>query len=232
MLSLRKTLAKLDSPISGKIKVIQEGGERRLIVGDLVQSINADALDVDERIWGQLARVESGKWKIENCLILGLGGGTVAHLLTKKFGPIPIDGVELDPVIVEVGKKFFDLDKLKNLNIIIGDAVDFVQNPSDYSLVPNAYCLIIVDLYVGSKYPRSAESPTFFAALKRLTHPSGVIVFNRLSSKKNSGFGEKLKENFGDFSKKTVPSKFGGHNLIYLIETTKLQSAEAAKGFS
>ncbi len=217
------------------------------MVGGLVQSINADAPDVRERIWGQLTEIENCKLKIVNCLILGLGGGTVAHLLTKKFGPIPIDGVELDPIVVEVGKKFFDLDKLSNLNIITANAIDFVANPAGYQLPVTGYQLIIVDLYVGSRYPTEAESPAFFAGLKNLTRPSpldrleatpsvvegsGVIVFNRLSSKKNSGFEEKLREHFGDFRKKTVPSKFGGHNVIYSIKTTELRSSVVAKDSS
>ena len=217
MLSLRKTLAKFNSPVNGRIEVVQEGQERRLVVGGLVQSINADAPDVEERIWGQLVDIKRQKAKIKNALILGLGGGTVAHLLTQKFGPIPIDAVEIDPLIVEIGKKFFGLDKLPNLNIIVGDAIDAIRNPTDHSLLTTYYSLIIVDLYCGSKYPSEAESPSFFAALKRLTHPKGVIVFNRISGKRYSEFEEKLKEHFTDFQKKTVPSKFGGKNMIYSV---------------
>ncbi len=226
MLSFRKTLAKFNSPISGKIEVVQEGLERRLMVGGLAQSINYDAPDVEERVWGELVEslTVNRKSQIENALILGLGGGTVAHLLTKKFGPIPIDAVELDPVIVEVGKKFFDLGRLSNLNIVVGNAVDFVKNSRQYDL-------IIVDLYTGSRYPAEAESPSFFADLKRLAHPSGVIVFNRISGKRNAEFEEKLKASFGDFKKKTVPSKSGGKNVIYTItgpkEDLKLNPAEA-----
>ena len=187
------------------------------MVGGLAQSINVDAPDVGNRIWGELAGSLTVNCKslIENALILGLGGGTVAHLLTKRFGPIPIDAVELDPIVVEIGKKFFDLDKLSNLNIIIADATNVVQNPTHYTLSPKPYSLIIVDLYCGSKYPAAAESLTFFAALKKLTRPSGAIVFNRLSGKRNAEFEEKLKQNFGKFEKKSVPSKFGGKNIVY-----------------
>ena len=217
MLSLRRTLAKFNSPISGKIEVVQEGKERRLMVGGLAQSINYDAPDVGERIWGVLAQTQISNLKIQNSLILGLGGGTVAHLLTKKFGPIPIDAIELDPMMVEIGKKFFDLNELKNLNVVVADAVSVVANPAAYPLNPLPYTLILVDLYCGSKYPTKAESPTFFAALKRLTHPKGLLVFNRLSSKTNAGFEEKLKQSFGDFKKKTIPSKSGGHNITYTI---------------
>ena len=217
MSSLRKILAKFNSSISGEIEVVQEGKEKRLVVGGLTQSINADAPDVEERIWGQLSNIKNQRSKIKNALILGLGGGTVAHLLTQKLGPIPIDAVEIDPVIVEVGKKFFDLNKLSNLKIIIADAVDVVKKPTYYQLRTLNYELVIADLYCGSRYPPEAESPSFFAGLTRLLNPSGLIVFNRISTEGGVEFEEKLRKSFGEFEKKIVPSKFGGENIVYKI---------------
>lgn len=218
-----KTLLETESPVSGKIRVIQDGKERRLVIGSLVQSINADAPDVNERIWGKIAQSATPKQselatgqerKVKNCLILGLGGGTIAHLLTKKFGPIPIDAVEIDPTIVEIGKKFFDLDRLSNLNIIIADAINFVRQQFNH-VAMKQYDLVIVDLYCGRDYPPAAESPSFFAGLTRLTNPKGWIVFNRISAEEDLEFEERLKQTFGGFRKKIVPSKFGGENLIY-----------------
>lgn len=229
---LPKTLFETESLISGKIKVVQVGPERRLMVGGLVQSINFDAPDVGERIWGKLAaQIRNPKHEIRNCLILGLGGGTVAHLLTKRFCPIPIDGVELDPVIVEIGKNFFDLDNLSNLKIIVADAADVLRNPRSYELRTKRYELIIVDLYCGSKYPIAAESPPFFAAIKKLLNSGGLIVFNHISTEKDSAFEEKLDRNFGRFKKTAVPSKFGGENIIYEISSPTLskQSVKARR---
>jgi spermidine synthase len=197
------------------------------MVGGLVQSINANAPDVEERIWGRLA--QSAKGKVQNCLILGLGGGTVAHLLTKKLGPIPIDGVEIDPLMVEVGKKFFDLDKLPNLNIITADAVDLISRQQFSNLTIQQYDLIIVDLYCGPKYPTGAESLAFFTGLKRLTHPSGVIVFNRISGKCDADVEEKLRKTFGQFEKKLVPSKFGGENIVYQVFPNQRQRGDAVE---
>jgi spermidine synthase len=225
LLNLPQTLYKTQSPISGEIKVIQLGTERRLVVGGLTQSINFDAPDVDERIWGKIVgEVQNSKFKVQNSLILGLGGGTIAHLLTQKCGPIPIDAVEVDPAIVTIGKKYFDLDKLPNLNIIIADAIEFVRNqaitpkplaPLGFRASNQQYSLVIVDLYCGEKYPPGAESNSFFAGLKALLHPKGVVLVNRVSTKEDAKFEEKLKRNFGKFKKTIVPSKFGGENIIY-----------------
>ena len=47
-------------------------------------------------------------------LILGLGAGTVAHLLTRRFGPVPIVAVDDDAGLVEVARAEFGL----NLDIL------------------------------------------------------------------------------------------------------------------
>ncbi len=64
MSSSPKILYETESSISGKISVIQVGQERRLVVGGIIQSINANASDVEERYWGALAQVESNGLKV------------------------------------------------------------------------------------------------------------------------------------------------------------------------
>src|SRR6185437_684947 len=70
------------------IAVIQQG---RLVlrVGGDIQSIGVDAC-YQADIWDALLPHNQPA----NALILGLGGGTVAHLMTQRFGPLPITGVE------------------------------------------------------------------------------------------------------------------------------------------
>ena len=58
--------------------------------------------------------------RVKRIAIVGLAAGTAARQATAVYGPIPIDGYELDPKIVEVGRKYFD-ENLANLNVHIGD---------------------------------------------------------------------------------------------------------------
>ena len=55
-------------------------------------------------------------------LAAGLAGGTTARQFTEIFGPIPIDGVEIDPEIVEVGREYFAMNQ-PNLNVIVEDGL-------------------------------------------------------------------------------------------------------------
>jgi len=134
-----------------------------------------------ETIWKQtLRKLRIKKEEIRNILILGLGGGTVAKLLRKKYPKAKIVGVEIDPVMIELGKKYLNLDKY-NIDFKITDAT---------KIKIKEYDLVIVDMYLGDKYVDLAGF-----------HPaSKITIFNRLyyGDKKQEAleFGQKLKKVF------------------------------------
>jgi MFS family permease len=57
---------------------------------------------------------------IHRLAVVGLAAGTIPKQFTHAYGAISIDGIELDPAIVEVGQEYFKLDE-PNINIIVGD---------------------------------------------------------------------------------------------------------------
>lgn len=180
-LSLPKTLFESTSPLSGEIKVIEQGSERRLMVGGVCQSVNTEAPGVEQRYWGQAAKeVKRVKSKVQSCLILGLGGGTVVHFLARDFPGVQIDVVELDPVIVDIARRFFGLDQIPNLRVITADAAAVVNNPKTYNLPATTYNLILVDLYCGSKFPEPFGNIEFIRRIAGLLAPDGLAIFNRV----------------------------------------------------
>jgi len=46
----------------------------------------------------------------ESTLLLGLGGGAVVHYLKRQFPGIAIHAVELNPVVIQVASRFFDVE--------------------------------------------------------------------------------------------------------------------------
>jgi len=176
-----KLIYSTTSPLSGKINVWQQGEERILEVGGYTQSVSLEAENLENRFWGRMAE-ESAKRVAtpEAALILGLGGGTVAHLLAKKFPGIIIDGVELDPAIVRVGERYFALNEIPNLRVIVADAFDLVKKPESFDLRAISYPIIIVDLFLGGKWSPELEEVEFLQALKRLLAKDGVATFNRV----------------------------------------------------
>ncbi|OGM19259.1 hypothetical protein A2685_03260 [Candidatus Woesebacteria bacterium RIFCSPHIGHO2_01_FULL_37_10] len=179
------TVDEVESKVSGKITVIKSFAfGTYLSAGNLTQSGG-----VVYDVWrSTLKKVKGKRQEIKDCLILGLGGGSAAKLVRKFWTEAKITGVDLDPVMIDLGKKYLGLDKL-GVDIKIGDAVDFVKK----SQIQNSksklkYDLILVDLYVGDEFPEKFETEVFLKlTLKPLTD-GGIVVFNRLY------YGEKRAE--------------------------------------
>ena len=113
----------------------------------------------------------TGPAQIDNALLIGLAGGTVSKQLTAAYGPIPIDGVEIDAEIARVGRDYFDMTE-PNLNVIIEDG-RYVLKTSD-----EQYDLIGVDAYKQPYIPFQLTTREFFQEVSDHLTPDGVAVIN------------------------------------------------------
>lgn len=207
------------SPYSGTINVWQQGKERTLTVEEYPQSVNLDARNLENRFWGKIVSETAKRVPHPKAvLILGLGGGTAAHLFAERFSGVAIDGVEIDPVIVEVGRRFFGLDEVSNLRIITADALKVVRRPKNYPLCPSRYSVIVVDLYVGDEHPPALETREVLVAIKALLSPKGVAAFNWLSCSAPKEFRAKLEGVFDKVEEVGVVCNWGlpPGNILYL----------------
>jgi len=114
---------------------------------------------------------QTGPAAIDNALLIGLAGGTVAKQLTAAYGPIPIDGVEIDPAIADVGREWFDMTE-PNLNVIVNDG-RYVLRTSD-----DQFDLIGVDAYKQPYIPFQLTTQEFFQEVYDHLAPEGVAVIN------------------------------------------------------
>ncbi len=172
-LSGAKILEEVDSPINGRLTVIRDLAWGVYIkAGGLTQSGG-----VAEKVWhSSLKEVKKVKPEAKKCLILGLagGGGTKA---VKRFWPnTTITGVEIDPIMIDLGKKYMGLKESKT-KIVIEDAMRFVKKQTRKR---EKYDLILVDMYVGDTVPEKFTTNTFYKLIKKLLEKNGVGVINRL----------------------------------------------------
>src|SRR5690242_1700528 len=58
--------------------------------------------------------------QVHRAAIIGLGAGTGVRELTAAYGPIPIDGIEIDGTIVDLARQYFNMNE-PNLHVIIQD---------------------------------------------------------------------------------------------------------------
>ncbi|OGY22902.1 MAG: hypothetical protein A2172_03110 [Candidatus Woykebacteria bacterium RBG_13_40_15] len=169
-----KILFKDRSEISGEIKVAENSGIRRLIIGGFTQSqsLRSDGC-TGQPCWDRMIPEDISLREDSRVLILGLGAGTVAKMLTRRFGPIAIDGVEIDPEVIKIAKNYFSLNE-PNVNIIIDDAIKFVKEARF------KYDLICIDLFMSNRAPPGVETDEFFSSVKNLLKDGGRVTINKI----------------------------------------------------
>lgn len=166
-----KVLEETTSPINGKITVLKSFGFGVYIqVGELTQS-GGIVYDV----WREsLKKARKIKQDVQRTLVLGLGGGTNAQVIREFWPNAQVAGVDVDPVMVEMGEKYLGL---REVDTVIGDALDFTADAVKGS---SQYDLVLVDTYLGDTFPEKFESDVFLKRIKKLLAPGGIAIFNRL----------------------------------------------------
>lgn len=179
-----KVIAEFKSKYSGKLFVKNDWGNKYVTTGYLTQS---GGLIGD--LWSP--PISNLQFSISNCLILGFATGTAAKIVAKKFKGVKVTGVEIDPVMIKIGKKYFDLDKIPNLKILNIDANEYEFNKK--------FDLTLIDLYLGDKPPEFIYTDKF---LKKIKKVSKRAIFNHLfyDSKKKEN-AEKLIKKLGKYFK-------------------------------
>lgn len=140
-------------------------GRRALIVGGTVQSVDPD--DAKTGYWSAMLPATAPR----SALLLGLGGGTVAHLLTRRFGPVAITGVDESVEIIELAMSAFGL-ALPNMTVVSDDAAHYVRDTAEQ------FDFIAVDLYRGNRIARGMLALPFLHALVARLRPGGSVACN------------------------------------------------------
>jgi predicted membrane-bound spermidine synthase len=109
--------------------------------------------------------------RVESVMLIGLAAGTMARQYTAVYGPLPIDGVEIDPEVVRVGWDYFAMDQA-NLNVIVSDGRYFLTH-SD-----RRYTVIGLDAYRLPYIPPHLATVEFFQQVHDHLTDDGVVVIN------------------------------------------------------
>lgn len=105
-------------------------------------------------------------------LILGNGTGTYAKQSKIHYPNVKTDGVEIDPKIVDLSKKYFDL-KDDEATIYTTDGRTFLADEKC-----GIYDVIMVDAYHDITIPFHMATEEFFTEVSKHLKPGGVIILN------------------------------------------------------
>ena len=150
----------------------------------------------------------------DSILILGVAGGSVIKTLIDevKFKG-EITGVEIDEEVVKIAKKYFQLDQIENLELVIDDAFEFVLKTKE------KYDLIIIDIFQDTKMPNFLFEDFFINRINFLLKVNGFILFNTMvlsyqDRRRNATYKSKFNANY---SVRMYP-KVEVHNELFTIK--------------
>lgn len=210
MIFWEKTLWEGESPYNGKIKVKESKGVRRLVAQGYTQSRSLDDVGKTNHYWDRFRENLPQISNDSTVLILGLGGGTIAEILKNKYDSLKIKGVEIDPIIVELGKKYFYLDD-KSIDIVVEDAGKYIGKDS------SKYDIICVDIFSRDKVSNLLDSKKFLTQVQNHLKKEGVVIINRIcrNQGEDDDFVENMKKIFKSLKVKRERGKVYEQNVIF-----------------
>ena len=150
----------------------------------------------------------------KNILLLGVAGGSVIKTLRNEYQNIgKITGVELDEKAITLANQYFGLNKIKNLEIIINDASEYIKKTSE------KYDLIIIDIFQDKIMPDFLFSDSFITNTQQILTDNGIVLFNSITTlsadyERNTNF-EKLVQS--KFKKVVKLSRIEGDNELFIL---------------
>ncbi|RME75285.1 MAG: spermine synthase [Chloroflexi bacterium] len=108
---------------------------------------------------------------VNSLLVIGSAAGTITKAYSHIYGPIRMDGVEIDPKIVEVGRQWFDMND-PGLTVHVQDGRYFLRQTDA------RYDVIAVDAYRPPYIPFHLTTREFFQEVADHLTPNGVVAIN------------------------------------------------------
>ena len=109
--------------------------------------------------------------QVDSLLVIGSAAGTISKGFTAIYGPIPMEGVEIDPEIIAVGQEWFGMNE-PNLKSHAQDGRYFLATTS------KVYDVIAVDAYRPPYIPFQLTTREFFQEVYDHLSEDGVMVIN------------------------------------------------------
>ena len=117
--------------------------------------------------------------KQERVLIVGLGGGAMVHFLAHYDPEVTVDVVEIDPAVVAVADKYFEVRSGGKIDVITADGRKYLETTD------KRYDVIYLDAFLkpaaetdSTGMPLAMKTEQFYKRLQEKLRPQGLVVFN------------------------------------------------------
>ena len=123
--------------------------------------------------------------------ILGNAAGTTSRAYEEFFPRTHVDGVEIDPELSEIGRRFFDMNNPR-LHLHHEDARPFMRRTDAL------YDQISLDTYRQPYIPFYLTTREFFETLRERLRPAGAVIINVGHPEGENGLEKALSATLGD----------------------------------
>jgi spermidine synthase len=105
-------------------------------------------------------------------LVIGNAGGTIGRAYGRFYPRVAIDGVELDPKLNWVARRYFGAGDNPRMRLIAADGRPFLERTR------KRYDLIVIDAYRQPYVPFYLATSEFFRLAREHLRPGGAIALN------------------------------------------------------
>jgi spermidine synthase len=110
-------------------------------------------------------------------LFVGLGGGSMPMYARHVMPDVRIDAVEIDPLIVDVARRYFGFREDARMTAHAADGRAFIEEAA-----PASYDVVFLDAFSADGIPFALTTAEFLTAVRASLVPGGVVISNVWSS--------------------------------------------------
>jgi spermidine synthase len=163
----------------GILEIVERNGVRSLHFGTLSRQSSMAMADPEQLVLAYVRAMTAWllfKETVDEALIVGLGGGSLAKFLLHHFPDCRLCAVEFRKSVVKIARSHFGLPLDNRLKIIIDDGGHFIRQRTE--TLREKFSLIFLDAFDQEGMAPSLRNIAFFDACKTLLKPDGILIIN------------------------------------------------------
>jgi spermidine synthase len=160
------------------VRVTEDEGMRILRFDDATET----RMSIQNPLTGHFEYTEffhlSWLWNtnLSKVLMIGLGGASAQRSFEHYYPRVIVESVEIDPVVVQVARNYFQYKESDRQKIHTEDGRIFLRRSAD------RYDLIVLDAYVSGRYgssiPQHLATKEFFELVRDHLSTNGIVAYN------------------------------------------------------
>jgi len=157
------------------IQVADDGGKTVL---------RTDEGIADQSVYRQRTALTGAEWDmplvappllgrpLHRVLVIGNAAGTSARVIASMYPGVSIDGVEIDPAVTDLARRYMGLGGVRGLHVVSADGRAFLATGA------GRYDLIVVDAYRQTYIPFYLATQEFFQLVRQHLEQGGALALN------------------------------------------------------